>query len=127
MKKAHIKKQTSIVDSTLSIKGTKMQTNINYSKNINNEKDNISLLSSNDSKIKNSKSSKKGKHVRFIKEVEIINVENWKKYNYEQTAEEDYQGYIEEIEKNKKYNNSNNSKGRFRDKTESTNCTCFII
>jgi hypothetical protein len=127
MKNTHIKKETNIVDSTLSIKGTKILTNINYSKNINYEKDKISLFSSNDSKIKNNKSSKKGKHVTFTSEVEVINVENWKKYNYEQTAEEDYQGYIEEIEKNKKYNNSDNSKGRFRDKAESTNCTCFII
>ena len=124
MKNTQIKKETNIIDSTLSMKGSKiLNSNVHFSKNFNYENDKISLLSK-CSKIKKIKSSKNGKHVTFAREIDVINVECWKKYNYEQTADEDYEGYIEELEKNKK---TNSKGGRFRNKTEKATCTCAII
>ena len=123
MKNTDIKKETNIIDSTLSMKGSKiLNSNLQFSKNLNFDNDKISLFSKG-SKIKNIKPSKNGKRVTFAREIDVVNVECWKKYNYEQTADEDYEGYIEELAKNQK----KNSKGRFRNKTEKATCTCAII
>ena len=114
------KKEVISANNSLSVNDSKINSNNSKNKKFDNDK--TSLESEN---IKNSKNCKR---VTFSDKVDIINVVSWKKYNYEQTAEENFEGYVEEIENNKNNDdNNNNTKKRNKDKSENTTCTCCII
>ena len=77
---------------------------------------------------KNNSNSKKSKKVQISDKVEYIEVECWKKYNYEMTAEENFDDFNDdEINKDdNEKNNNNNDKGKNK-KKDNIVCTCILI
>ena len=75
---------------------------------------------------------KNTKKVKFDNNVVFIDVECWKQFNYEQTADENFDAYFmdyknedKETPNKDKKNNTDNKKNK--EKRNNVSCTCNII
>ena len=82
----------------------------------------------NDSKNSEMKeSNQKTRKVKFNSNVEIIDVECWKAYNYEQTADENFDAFFYEENDYKNKKDINNSDEKRKKNKDEISCTCNII
>ncbi len=76
--------------------------------------------------------SENTRKVKFNNNIIFIDVECWKKYNYEQTADENFDAIFNSFDKEEKDNvnnnkNNKNSNKKQKDKRDNVSCTCNII
>ena len=82
----------------------------------------------NDSKSINIEDSiHKLKKVKFNNNIDVIDVECWKAYNFEQTADENFDAFFFEDNDDKNKKDNNNQDDKKKKNREEISCTCKII
>ncbi len=125
MKNSKRQKNNILIDSSISITDDTLKKSLNGNENENLQK-NFNDINSNSNQ--EDPKNKKSKRVKFIDKAIIIDVDCWKAYNYEQTADENFEEYMEELQRNENKNDKNTPNNqRSQSKKENVTCTCNII